>query len=155
MKNKSSRAGDVLWKLYRGCGWLLINLFVLGFLCWGLYASFVGYRVEANGETTEGYVSGLEPRDGGTFRAVIDFEVDGKTYSFPDDTSSNPPRFELGETVMVRYDRSNPNIAQIDSRFPLWLFPSCIVAGLFVALIVVNIWGVRAWRRGEEMIDLV
>lgn len=155
MKSTSSNAGTALWNVYRGCGWLLINLFVLGFLCWGLYQSFVGYRVEANGETTEGYVSGLEPRDGGTYRAVIDFEVDGKTYSFHDDSSSNPPRFELGELVMVRYDRSNPNIAQVDSQFPLWLFPSCIVAGLFVALIVVNIWGVRAWKRGEEMIDLV
>jgi hypothetical protein len=155
MKTKSSTAGDMLWNIYRGCGWLLVNLFFLGFLCLSLYQSFIGYRVEANGAITEGYVSGLEPRDGGTFRAVIDFEVDGKTYSFNDNTSSNPPRFELGETVVVRYDRSNPNVAQIDSRFPLWLFPSCTVAGLFVALIVVNIWGVRAWKRGEEMIDLV
>jgi hypothetical protein len=155
MKNKSSKAVDMLWNIYRGCGWLLVNLFILGFLCWSLYQSFVGYRVEANGETTEGYVSGLERRDGGTYTAVIDFEVDGKAYSFDDDTSSNPPRFELGETVMVRYDRTNPNFAQIDSQFPLWLFPASMVAGLFVAWIVVNIWGVRAWKRGEEIIDLV
>lgn len=155
MKTNSSTAGDMLWNIYRGCGWLLVNLFILGFLCWALYQSFVGYRVEANGETTEGYVSRLEPRDGGTFRAVIDFEVDGKTYSFNDNTSSNPPRFELGETVVVRYDRSNPNVAQIDSRFPLWLFPSCTVAGLFAALILVNIFAVRAWKRGQEIIDLV
>lgn len=155
MKNKSSKAGDVLWNIYRGCGWLLVNLFILGFLCWALYMAFVGYRVEVNGATTEGYVSGLEPRDGGTYTAVIDFEVDGKTYSFNDSTSSNPPRFELGETVVVRYDRSNLNIAQIDSRFPLWLFPASMVAGLFVALIAVNIWGVRAWKRGQEIIDLV
>ena len=155
IKTKSSKAGRMVWNIYRGCGWLLVNLFVLGFLCWALYEGFVGYRVEANGETTEGHVSRLEPRDGGTYRAVIEFEVDGKTYSFNDSSSSNPPRFDLGETVVVRYDRSNPSIAQIDSRFPLWLFPACTVAGLFVALIAVNIWGVRAWKRGEEMIDLV
>lgn len=155
MKNKSSKTGDMLWNIYRGCGWLLVNLFILGFLCWSVYESFVGYRVEANGETTEGYVSGLERRDGGAYRAVIDFEVDGKTYSFNDSTSSNPPRFELGETVNVRYDRTNPNLAAIDSQFPVWLFPASMVAGLFVALIVANIFAARAWKRAQEIIDLV
>lgn len=154
MKNKPSKPGDVLWNIYRGCGWLLVNIFVLGFLCWALYEGFVGYRVEANGETTEGYISGLEPRDGGTYRAVIDFEVNGKTYSFHDSTSSNPPRYDIGETVTVRYDRTNPNLAEIDSRFPLWFLPACTGIGLFVAFIVVNIWAVRAWKRGDEIIDL-
>ena len=153
--SKTTKTLNVIEKLYRGCGWLLINLFVLGFLCWGLYQSFVGFRTETNGESTEGYVSRLEPRDGGTFRAVITFEVDGQTYTFNDDTSSNPPRFDLGETVTVRYDRSNPNLAQIDSQFPLWLFPSCTVMGLFIALIVVNILGVRMWKRSEAMIDFI
>ncbi len=134
---------------------MLVNLFVLGFLCWALYMGLVGFRVETNGETTEGYVSDLELRDGGVYRAVVDFEVNGQTYSFKDDTSSNPPKYELGENVMVRYDRTNPNIAQIDSKFPLWLFPSCTIIGLILALVVVNIWGWRMWKRGQEMIDLL
>jgi hypothetical protein len=148
------KAVGTLDKLNRGCIWLLVNLFVIGFLCWGMYQAFVGFRVESNGETTEGYVSGLDPRDGGTFRAVITFEVDGQTYTFNDDSSSNPPRFDLGETVTVRYDRTNPNLAQIDSASPLWLFPSCMTGFLFMALIGVNIWGWRAWKRGEELIDI-
>lgn len=150
--SKVEKAVGTLDKSYRGCVWLLVNLFVLGFLCWSLVQAFVGFRVEANGGITEGYVSGLEPRDGGTFRAVITFEVDGQTYSFNDTTSSNPPRFDLGETVIVRFDRTNPNLAQIDSALPLWLFPSCMAAFLFAALIGVNIWGWRAWKRGEEML---
>jgi hypothetical protein len=149
---KAEKAFGALEKLYRGCIWFGVNLFVLLFLCWGLYQAFVGFRVESNGATIEGYVSGLEPRDGGTFRAVITFEVEGQTYSFNDDTSSNPPRFDLGETVTVRYDRTNPNLAQIDSAFPLWLFPSCMAGFLFLALIGVNLWGWRAWKRGEEII---
>jgi hypothetical protein len=149
------KVGNAADKLYRGCGWLLINLFILGFLCWASYAGFVGYRVESNGETTEGAVVGLDHFDGGTYSAIIEFEVDGQTYSFEDDTASNPPKYEIGETVIVRYDRTNPNLAQVDSAFPLWLFPSCAVAGLFLALIVANIWGWRAWKRGEEMIDLL
>ncbi len=135
-----------------GC---LINLFVLGFLCWALYMGFVGFRVETNGEVAEGHVSNLEVRDGGTYMAVVEFEVNGQTYSFKDDTAAYPPKYELGENVIVRYDRSNPNIAQIDSKFPLWLFPSCMIAGLIIALVVVNIWGWKMWKRGEEMIDLL
>lgn len=153
--SKIEKAAGTLDKLYRGCGWLLVNLFVLGFLCWGLYQAFVGFRVESNGDTTEGHVVGLDHFDEGTYSAVVEFEVNGQTYTFEDDTASNPPKYEIGETVTVRYDRTNPNLAQIDSALPLWLFPSCTVAGLLVALIVVNIWGWRAWKRGEEMIDLV
>jgi hypothetical protein len=158
MSNKTAakieKTGNALYKVYRGCGWLLINLFVLGFLCWGLYAGVVGYRVEANGMMTEGHVSDLELRDGGTYMAVVEFEAEGQTYSFKDDTAANPPEYDLGETVAVRYDRSNPNIAHIDGAFPVWLFPSCVVIVLFLALIGVNIWGWRSWKRGEEMIEL-
>lgn len=159
MKGKASskveKAAGALDKLYRGCGWLLVNLFVLGFLCWGLYQAFVGFRVESNGETTQGQVVGLDHFEGGAYSAVIEFEVNGQTYTFEDDTASNPPKYEIGETVTVRYDRANPNLAQIDSASPLWLFPTCIVVFLIAALIGVNIWGWRAWKRGEEMMDLV
>ncbi|MBC7876000.1 MAG: DUF3592 domain-containing protein [Anaerolineales bacterium] len=152
---KTEKVFNAFDKVYRGCGWLLVNFFVLGFLCWALYAGFVGFRVETNGEIAEGHVSHLEPRDGGAYRAVFEFEVNGQTYSFNDDTSARPPKYELGEAVTVRYDRTNPNIAQVDdSPFPLWLFPSCTIVGLLIALIVVNIWGWRAWKRGEEIIDL-
>jgi len=150
---KVEKTANALFKVYRGCGWLLINVFVLGFLCWGLYASFVGYRVETNGEVTEGYVVDLEG-DNGTYKAVFKFEVNGQTYSFKDDNSSYPPAYELGETVTVRYDRDNPNRAHLDGILPAWLFPSCAVMSLFGTLIGVNIWGWRAWKRGEEMIDL-
>jgi hypothetical protein len=153
---KIEKAASTFDKLYRGCGWLLVNLFVLVFLCWGLYSSFVGYRVEANGETVEGGVVGLDHFDEGAYSAVVEFEVDGQTYTFEDDTASDPPKYEIGETVLVRYDRTNPNLAQIDdSSLPLWLVPGCAVGILLASLIVVNIWGWRAWKRGEEMIDLM
>ena len=71
---------NTLDKLQRGCGWLLVNLFILGFLCWGLYSSFIGYRVETNGEITQGSVSDLELRDGGGYMAIVTFEVAGQTY---------------------------------------------------------------------------
>ncbi|MBI3153550.1 MAG: DUF3592 domain-containing protein [Chloroflexi bacterium] len=153
--SKVEKAATVFDKFYRGCGWLLINLFVMGFLCWGLYGSFVGFRVETNGEVTEGSVVGLDHFDGGTYSAIVEFEVNGQAYSFEDDTASSPPKYEIGETVPVRYDQSNPNLAQIDSKVPLWLFPSCSVLVLILALIGVNIWGWRAWKRGEEMVDLL
>src|SRR5436190_18066021 len=103
--DKVEKTANAFYTIYRGCGWLLINLFVLGFLCWGLYAGFVGYRVESNGETVPGHVVALHPFDGGTYSAVVEFEVNGQTYSFEDDTTANPPKYEVGEDVVVRYDR--------------------------------------------------
>ena len=151
--SKAEKAFNAFDKVYRGCVWLLINLFVLGFLCWGLYRAFVGFRVETNGATVEGTVVRHELRDGGTYRVVVSYDVNEETYYFTDDSSYNPPRFELGELVTIRYDRTNPDLAEIDdSALPLWLFPLGTVGVLFVALIVVNIWGVRAWKRGEEML---
>ena len=156
MSNKTvNKAGNAIYNIYRGCGWLALNFFILIFLCWGLYASFVGYRVETNGAVTEGYVSELELRDGGTYKAIFKFEVNGQTYTFKDDTSARPPKYEVGETVMVRSDLTNPNLARVDSAFPTWLFPSCVVMIVFVVLIVVNILGWRAWKRGEEVMDLL
>jgi len=152
---KVDRASDTFSKIYGGCGLLVVNLLILGFLCWGIYKGVVGVMVEINGEVTEGSVIRLEPRDGGTFRAKFEFEVNGVTYTFDDDSSSNPPKYGLGETVTIRYDRNDPNRASIDSVFPLWLFPSCTTAGLIIALVVVNFFGIRAVKRGDEIIDFI
>jgi hypothetical protein len=154
MPNKIKRVESAVHKVYHGCGWLLINLVIMGFLCWTLYGIFVGYRVESNGETTEGHVVALDHVDGGTYSAIVEFEVNGQTYSLDDDSASNPPKYEIGENVTVRYDRSNPNIAHIDGVMPVWLFPSCMLIVILFVLIVVNILGWRAWKRGEDMIDL-
>ena len=63
---------------------------------------------------------------------------------------------EVGQDVPVLYDRANPNLAHIDdSILPLWVFPGCMVGVMFAMFIAANIWGVRAWKRGEEMIDLM
>lgn len=152
---KVDKVGNAIGKIYRGCGWVAINFFVMIFLCWSVYASFVGFRVETNGATTKGSVVGQDHFDQGAYSAIVEFEVNGQTYRFEDDTASNPPKYEIGEEVMVRYDVSNPDVAQIDSPVPLWLVPTCALMFMIVTLIGVNIWGWRAWKRNEEMIDLI
>lgn len=149
---KVDKTFDGIEKIAKGCAWAFVNLFVLVFLCWSLYLSFVGFRVEMNGAITTGHVSNLKLRDGGTYKAVVTFEVNGQPYSFDDDTAAYPPKYELGENVQVRYDVSNPNIAHIDSVFPVWLFPSCTLAVLIVAFIFINIYNWRAWKRGKDTI---
>lgn len=157
MQTKSPTTIDTAFngfeKIAKGCGWAFINFFVLIFLCWSLYLSFVGIRVEMNGAVTNGHVSNLKLRDGGTYKAVVTFEVNGQNYSFDDDTAANPPKYELGEEVQVRYDVSNPNIAHIDSVIPIWLFPSCTLAVLVIAFLFINIYNWRAWKRGKDIID--
>jgi len=152
---KIEKTFGVFHTIYRGCAWLLINLFIIGFLCWSSYMTFAGVRVETNGETTTGHVVELDHFDEGAYSAVVEFEADGQTYTFEDDTASDPPKYSIGQDVPVVYDRSNPSLAQIDDGIlPHWLFPGCMVGILVIALVAVNIWGVRAWKRGEEMIDL-
>src|SRR5689334_6887778 len=96
---KVEKAFNVFHMIYRGCGWLLVNVFLVGFLCWAIYMTFSGYRVETNGEVTTGHVVDLDHFDGGAYSAVIEFEVNGQTYTFEDDTASDPPRYSVGEDV--------------------------------------------------------
>ena len=141
-------------KIYRGCLWIAVNFFVMLFLCWSLYSTVVGLRVETNGVSVEGYVVDQKTSSDGSVSAVVEFSVNGQTHRFEDDAASIPPRYELGQKVTVLYDRSDPSIARIDDRAPTWLFPACGLMTTFLALIGINIWGVRAWKRGEEIIDL-
>jgi hypothetical protein len=151
---KLEKTFGVFETVWRGCSWLLINLFVLGFLCWASYEAFAGFRVETNGEGTTGHVVDLDHFDEGAYSAVVEYEVNGKTYTFEDDTASDPPKYSIGEDVPVLYDRSNPGLARVDDGvLPLWLFPSVMAGVCFIGLIVVNIWNARAWKRGEDIFD--
>ena len=59
-----------------------------------------------------------------TFKAV-----NGAAYSVTSGVASNPPSFEVGERVRIRYIRSNPKSAEIDSFWQLW-FVAVVCSGL-------------------------
>jgi hypothetical protein len=58
--------------------------------------------------------------DSVTFAPLVRFSYAGQVIDFTGPTSSNPPRYRIGETVPILFLQSNPSSARIDSFFPVW-----------------------------------
>jgi len=145
-------------RLYIGCVTILANLFFMAFCLWGAYAAFVSWRLETNGETTTGVVVRLDEQDdadGGccTYVPVVEFDAGGKAYSFRGGSASDPPQYEVNEKVSVLYDPSDPKTAQINKFSERWLFPIIIIPAMIFTSIIVTFFLVRAWRRGDDIIN--
>ncbi|HJR79170.1 MAG TPA: DUF3592 domain-containing protein [Anaerolineales bacterium] len=150
--------GKGVSRLQIGCWTVFANLFFASFCLWGVYAAYTGWQLQTNGATTSGTVVRLNEQSDGeggccTYVPVINFEVNGQAYSFEGDTASYPPAYEVGEQVNVRYDPANPNTAQIDSTFERWAFPAIIIPSMILAALILNFFMIRAWRRGEAIME--
>ena len=156
--NTAEKVGSGLNKLYIGCAVILANLFFAAFCLWGVYALFIGYSLEKNGEITTGTVTELEESsssEGGccVYSPVIEFQANGQSYQFDGGNASYPPAYEVGETVSVIYDPENPNTAQINKWSERWLFPLIIIPAMLFAALLTTFFLVRAWRRNESIIE--
>ena len=145
-------------RLYIGCATIFANLFFMAFCLWGVYAAYVSWQLQTNGKTTTGIVVRLNEQsdgDGGccTYVPIVEFEVDGRTYSFEGGTASDPPAYRLNEEVTVLYDPADPNTAQINKFFERWLMPIILIPSMICTSIIVTFFMVRAWRRGEDIIS--
>lgn len=143
-------------RLQIGCWTIFFNVFLAGFCLWGVYAAYTGWQLQTNGVTTPGTVVSLSEQndaEGGccTYVPVIDFKVNDQVYTFEGDNASDPPAYDVGEQVNVRYDPTDPNTAQIDSFFERWIFPIMIIPAMIFAAMILNFFMIRAWRRGEYM----
>lgn len=154
--NTAEKAAGVANRIQIGCTILFANLFFAGFCLWGVYAAYTGWQLQSKGETTPGTVIKMEESstpEGGccVYSPVIEFDVNGESYSFEGDTASDPPAYKVGEVVDVRYDPRDPNTAQIDSYFERWAFPVCIIPAMIFASLLVNFFMFRAWRRNQPV----
>lgn len=145
-------------RLKIGCLAGLINLFFMAFCLWGVYAGYISWKLQTNGEKVEGTVVRLNEQsdsegDCCTYVPVVEFEAGGRTYSFEGGTASDPPAYETGERVPVLYDPADPETAQIDKWSERWLFPMLIIPAMIIAALVTTIVMFRAWRRGEDLED--
>lgn len=143
-------------RLQIGCWTVFANLFFAAFCLWGVYAAYTGWQLQTKGVTTTGTVVRLDEHssgDGGccTYVPVVDFKVSDQVYTFEGSNASDPPAYEVGEQVDVRYDPTNPNAAQIDSLFERWVFPVIIIPAMILAALILNFFMIRAWRRGESI----
>lgn len=76
-------------------------------------------------ETTQGTVIEMIPKrskDSTTYSPVVSFTTKaGQEITYTSSTSSNPPSYDVGENVEIFYDPANPNDAEINGFFSLWL----------------------------------
>ncbi len=140
----------------QGCILLVTNLMFLGFFGWGVYAAYTAYRLETNGAVTEGTVVQMDPSttDGiTTYSPIIEFQANGQTISFDGNVSSNPPQYQVGDKVNVRYDKDDPSTAQIDKWSERWLMPVILIPTMCIAGLIVNIVLFVSWRKNRSLYD--
>ena len=155
--NAVEKAAGVANRVYIGCAILFANLFFAGFCLWGVYAGYVSWQLDQNGQTTTGIVVRLEESDsseGGccVYSPVIEFVANNdQTYSFEGDTASDPPAYEVGEEIPVLYDPTDPDTAQINKWSERWLFPLIIIPAMILAALIVNFFLIRAFWRNDAI----
>jgi hypothetical protein len=72
--------------------------------------------IQAQGEVT-GHTMGSCDEDGCSYKSVVDFETqNGRSISYTSTYSSNPPAYDVGETVTVFYLPENPEKAIIQGE---------------------------------------
>src|SRR5579871_6299377 len=121
-KNPRSLLRKILWITCRA--WLICGLGALATGCaFGIYRSIWLYRsVPAKGVITSvSEVTGEQDRTV-NYAPTFTFKAEnGQAYNVTSGVASNPPGFEVGQEVRVRYIGSNPMSAEIDSFWQLWL----------------------------------
>ncbi len=158
LENAVEKIGRGANRLYIGCATIFANLFFAAFCLWGVYAATISWKLQTEGETTTGTVTRLvesKTSEGYccVYSPVVEFEVNGQTYSFENNNASNSPDYEIGSQVKVRYDPADPNTAQINEFADRWLFPIIIIPAMTFAALLLNFFMIRAWRRGEDLLS--
>src|SRR5689334_8818749 len=156
--NAVEKVGRGLNRLYIGCATIFANLFFGAFCLWGAYAATVSWRLQTAGELTTGVVTRWEESETSegyccVYSPVVQFEANGHTYTFENDTASSQPDFQIGAEVSVLYDPEDPNTAQINRFSERWLFPILIIPAMIFGALLVNFFMIRAWRRGDDLLS--
>lgn len=154
--NAAEKVGGVANRVQIGCWLIFGNLFLAGFCLWGLYAGYISWQLENEGKTTTGTVVRLEESDsseGGccVYSPVVEFNVNGQTYSFESDNASEPPAYDVGEEVNVIYHPNDPNTAQINKWSERWLFPIIIIPAMLITALILNFFLIRSFWRNDAV----
>lgn len=103
----------------------VFSLIGAGLLAGAIYLYVDKQAFLEKAETTQGTVIEMIPKrskDSTTYSPVVSFTTkSGQTITYTSSTSSNPPSYDVGEKVEIFYDPANPNDAEINGFFSLWL----------------------------------
>lgn len=97
---------------------------------------FLAGSTRAEGKITS--LNEVEDDDGGlTYRPVFTFVArDGTSETIQSNAGSSPAGYEVGQTVPIRYETSDPSVARIDAFWQMWPFPVAFaIAGCVTGLL--------------------
>lgn len=133
-----------------------VGLFFIGGGALGvLIAVFLYFRARRfvrEAVSTEGTVVGLIERsgeDGTTFSPVVQFTTQaGQPASFTERVGRNPPKYQPGDVVKVKYRPEEPEKARIPSFMGLWYLPAF---SAFLSLVFVGTGIVVLMTRSDDV----
>jgi hypothetical protein len=149
-------AGGCWNGLGASCLLVFFNLVWVAMLAGAVWYGYGSYTLTVNGGVVLGTVienRPVEDSEGVTYSPVIDYQVNGETYTYEGENSSSPPAYEVGESVSLRYDRQDPTRARINNLWELWLVPALLCPAALVLALVINVGAFLAWRRGQFGLD--
>lgn len=104
-------------------------LFAIGAFLFIRTRIFLGKAQEVKGTVTE-MVYNHSSDGGGGYSPVYQFRtISGQMITVRDNLSTNPPMFQVGQTIDVLYDPENPQSARIKKFWSLY-FTSILLCGM-------------------------
>lgn len=109
-------------------------------------------------ETVQGTVIEMIPKrskESTTYSPVVSFKTkQGQTITYTSSTSSNPPSYSVGENVTMFYDPANPNDAEINGFFSLWL--GVLILGFIgtVFFLIGSLGVLFRWKKNKKTQNL-
>lgn len=111
-------------------------MLAIAFLLFNSTRSFISEAELTQGTVTELVESRSKSDDGSnsiTYAPVVSFVTDAaQQVTYHSSTSSNPPSYQVGETVEMYYLPEQPNKAKINGFFDLWL--GTVICGVLGAV---------------------
>ena len=124
----------------------------IGLLMWGLAVFFFVQKQQqiANSHLATGIVVDFIINEG--FAPVISYEIDGAPYQFISSIYSNPPAFELNETVEIYVNKDDPGDIIINSFINKWLIVTIFASfGLVFDIIGLVVMKLKSSGQSSEM----
>lgn len=151
------KVGNGVNKAAIGCVWIVSNLCFMGFCLWAVIAGVNAIKLNQSGETVTGTVIEMQESsspDSGccTYSPVIEYQVNGQTYTIEGGIASDPPQYSVGDQVAIVYDPANPQTAQINSLAENWLMPVLVIPSMIAASALTTFFLFRAWRNNYDLI---
>ncbi len=119
---------------------LLLNLLWIGMLAIGLYYGYSSWHLTTQGSRIVGNVvqmiSSEDDNGDYSYAPVVQYAVNGNTYTYESHNYTNPPAYQEGQQVQLLYDPAHPDKARISNFLELWLLPFLLIPFALIAAAV-------------------